>query len=176
MTPIGIKILVGVTQTWMQSVPTVVAALLLGGLGVIATIQTQVFSPGEAGLPTDARLVQQLDDQEATLNQRRQAQTLLRAFVRGQLASFYWGQFASSLADLGLSSDESVDVRVETNASSTRLWLMTPKRGSERYVAIVHFNGSKLVRVQCRGLKPVSTEQKAAVCPEGWKSFAIPEV
>ena len=43
----------------------------------------------------DARLVEQLDDQEATLNQRRQAETLLRAFVRGQLASFYWGQFAS---------------------------------------------------------------------------------
>ncbi len=41
-----------------------------------------------------------------------------------------------------------MDVRVETKASSTRLWL-TPKRGSESYVAIVHFNGSKLVRVQC---------------------------
>ena len=159
----------------MQSVPTVVAALLLGGLGVIATIQTQVFSPGEAGLPTDARLVQQLDDQEATLNQRRQAQTLLRAFVRGQLASFYWGQFASSLVDLGLSSDENLDVRVETTASRTRLWL-TPKRGSESYVAIVHFNGSKLLRVQCRGLKPVPTELKTAVCPEGWRSFEIPEV
>ncbi len=37
----------------------------------------------------DARLVEQLDEQEATLNQRRQAETLLRAFVRGQLASFY---------------------------------------------------------------------------------------
>ena len=54
----------------------------------------------------------------------------------------------SSLVDLGLSSDETMDVRVETKASSTRLWL-TPKRGSESYVAIVHFNGSKLVRVQC---------------------------
>ena len=58
-----------------------------------------------------------------------------------------------------------MDVRVETQASSTRLWL-TPKRGSESYVAIVHFNGSKLVRVQCRGLTPGSTEQMAAVCPE----------
>ena len=81
------------------------------------------------------------------MNQRLQAESLLRVFVRGQLASFYWRQFASSLIDLGLSSDASVDVRFETNASSTRLWL-TPKRGSERYVAIVHFNGSKLVRVQ----------------------------
>ena len=54
----------------------------------------------------------------------------------------------SSLVDLGLSSDETMDVRVETKASSKRLWL-TPKRGSESYVAIVHFNGSKLVRVQC---------------------------
>ncbi|MDA7634093.1 thymidylate synthase [bacterium] len=161
----------------MRSLPTAVAALLLGGLGLIATSQTQVFSPGDVGLPMDARLVEQLDDQEATLNQRRQAETLLRAFVRGQLASFYWGQFASSLIDLGLSSDESMDVRVETQASSTRLWL-TPKRGSESYVAIVHFNGSKLVRVQCRGLTPASTEQKqmAAVCPEGWRAFEIPEL
>jgi hypothetical protein len=39
----------------------------------------------------DARLVRQLDDQEATLNQSRQAETLIRAFVRGQLAGFYWG-------------------------------------------------------------------------------------
>ena len=159
----------------MRSLPTAVAALLLGGLGLIATRQTQVFSPGDVGLPMDARLVEQLDDQEATLNQRRQAETLLRAFVRGQLASFYWGQFASSLIDLGLSSDETMDVRVETQASSTRLWL-TPKRGSESYVAIVHFNGSKLVRVQCRGLTPASTEQMAVVCPEGWRAFEIPEL
>lgn len=97
----------------MRSVPTVVAALLLGGLGLIATSQTQVFSPGDPVLSMDARLVEQLDDQEEALNQRRQAETLLRAFVRGQLASFYWGQFASSLIDLGLSSDETMDVRVE---------------------------------------------------------------
>ena len=157
------------------SVPTVVAALLLGGLGVIAISESKMSTPGEIGLSMDVRLVRQLDDQEATLNQRRQAETLLRAFVRGQLASFYWGQFASSLIDLGLSSDETMDVRVETQASSTRLWL-TPKRGSESYVAIVHFNGSKLVRVQCRGLTPASTEQMAAVCPEGWRAFEIPEL
>ena len=159
----------------MRSLPTVLAALLLGGLGLIATSQTQVFSPGDVGLPMDARLVEQLDDQEATLNQRRQAETLLRAFVRGQLASFYWGQFASSLVDLGLSSDKNVDVRVETKGSSTRLWV-SPQRGRENYVAIVHFNGSKLVRRQCRGIKPVSADQKAAVCPEGWQAFEIPEI
>ena len=157
------------------SVPTVVAALLLGSLGVIATSETKVSTPGEIGLSIDARLVRQLDDQEATLNQRLQAETLLRAFVRGQLASFYWGQFASSLVDLGLSSDKNVNVRVETKGSSTRLWV-SPQRGSENYVAIVHFNGSKLVRRQCRGITPVSADQKAAVCPEGWKAFEIPEV
>ena len=133
-----------------------VSRLAVGGLGLIANSQTQVFSPGDPGLPMDARLIVQLDDQEATLNQRRQAETLLRAFVRGQFASFYCGQFASSLIDLGLSSDETMDVRVETKSSSTRLWL-TPKRGSESYVAIVHFNGSKLVRLQCRGLNPASS-------------------
>ena len=159
----------------MRSVPTVVAAILLGGLGVVAISETKVSTPGEIGLSMDARLVRQLDDQEATLNQRLQAETLLRAFVRGQLASFYWGQFASSLVDLGLSGDKKVNVRVETKGSSTRLWL-TPQRGSENYVAIVHFNGSKLVRRQCRGITPVSADQKAAVCPEGWTAFEIPEI
>jgi hypothetical protein len=158
----------------MRSIPTVVAALLLAGLGLVATSQKRVFSPGAPGLPSDARVVQQLDDQEATLNQRRQAETLLTAFVRGQLASFYWGQFASSLVDLGLSSDEALDVRVETKGRSTRLWL-TPKCGRESYVAIVHFNGSKLVRLQCRGLSPVSAEQKSVACPEGWRAFEISE-
>ena len=157
------------------SVPTVVAALLLSVLGVIAISETKVSTPGEIALSMDARLVRKLDDQEATLNQRRQAETLLRAFVRGQLASFYWGQFASSLVDLGLSSDKNVDVRVETKGSSTRLWV-SPQRGRENYVAIVHFNGSKLVRRQCRGMKPVSADQKAAVCPEGWQAFEIPEI
>ena len=76
----------------MRSVPTVVAALLLGGLGVIATSETKVSTPGEIGLSIDARLVRQLDDQEATLNQRRQAETLLRAFLRSQLASVLLGR------------------------------------------------------------------------------------
>ena len=35
-----------------------VAALLLGGLGLIATSQTQVASPGAASLPTDVRLIE----------------------------------------------------------------------------------------------------------------------
>ena len=39
----------------------------MGGLGVIATSETQVLTPGEIGLPTDARLVQQLNDQETSL-------------------------------------------------------------------------------------------------------------
>ena len=151
-----------------------VAAFLLGGLGLIATSQTQEFSPDAASFSTDASLVEQLDDQEAVLNQRRQAETLLRAFVRGQLASFYWGQFATSLVDLGLSGDKTMDVSVETQDQTTRLWL-TPKRGRERYVAIVHFNGSKLVRIQCRGLSPVSKDLKAAICPEGWRAFDIPQ-
>ncbi len=68
-----------------------------------------------------------------------------------------------------------MDVRVETKSSSTRLWL-TPKRESESYVAIVHFNGSKLVRLQFRCLNPASSEQSAAVCPEGWRAFEIPAV
>ena len=65
-----------------------VAALLLGGLGLIATSQTQEFSPGDPGLPMDSRLVEQPDDQDAALNQRRQAETLLRAFFPSHLASF----------------------------------------------------------------------------------------
>ena len=39
------------------SVPTVVAALLLGGLGVIATGETKLSTPGEIGLSMDQNLL-----------------------------------------------------------------------------------------------------------------------
>ncbi|ABI47125.1 hypothetical protein [Synechococcus sp. CC9311] len=44
-----------------------VSSFFGGLLGVIATSETQVLTPGEIGLPTDARLVQQLNDQETSL-------------------------------------------------------------------------------------------------------------
>ncbi len=158
----------------MRSFPTVAAATVLACFGVVALSHKPFSAPIEVVQSSDGQFIQQLDDQEATLNQRRQAKELLRAFVRGQLASFYWGQFASSLRDLGLSSDESLNVHLETNVSSTRLWL-TPKRGDESYLAVVYFNGEKLVRLQCRGLATLPKEQTFSVCPEGWTSWNISE-
>ena len=46
----------------MRSVSTVVAVLVLGVLGMIATIPDAGLTPGEMGLPRDARFAQPLDD------------------------------------------------------------------------------------------------------------------
>ena len=55
------RFLLALTEAWMRSlstsVPTVVAALLLGGLGVIGTSETQVSTPGEIGLSMDQNLL-----------------------------------------------------------------------------------------------------------------------
>ena len=94
--------------------------------------------------------------------------------VCGQLASFYWVQFASSLVKAGFSGDQNLDARVETKGGGSHRWL-TPQRGSENYVAIVPINGSKLESHQCRGRRPVFADQKAAACPKGWKLCEIPD-
>ena len=108
-----------------------------------------MLTPGEMGLPRDARLVQLLDDddQEASLNQRRQERPFLGPSFADS-SPVFWGQFASSLVKAGFSGGDNVDSRIETKGGGSHRWL-TPQRGSENYVAIVPINGSKLERHQC---------------------------
>ena len=97
-----------------------------------------------------------LDEREATLHQRRQAEEILGAFTRAQLTRHYWGQFASSLIDLGLVADPSLKASVDSQSLQTRLWL-TPRRGDEAYLSQVSVDGGKLRRLHCRGPIAVGT-------------------
>ena len=108
-------------------------------------------------------------------HQRLGAQDLLAAFTRAQLARHYWGQFASSLTDLGLVADPSLQARLENTGGVTRLWL-TPLRGDEAYLSQVRSNGGNLLRLQCRGPafdsdKTINFGFKGNDCPTGWTSL-----
>ena len=113
-----------------------------------------------------------LDERDFTLHQRRGVEELLAAFAKGQLTRHYWGQFATSLVDLGLTADSSLRVRVENSDSVTRLWLI-PRRGDETYLAQVSFNGTRLERLYCRGTAGGEVAPQADQCPLGWTSFSV---
>ena len=77
---------------------------------------------------------------EITLHQRSEAETLLMEFIRAQMMRHYWGEFASSLQDLGLSSGPQLLAKVDRDAVRTRLWL-EPHHGTEAYLAEVERSG-----------------------------------
>jgi|TARA_B100000073_G_C23675597_1_gene550401 hypothetical protein len=153
-------------------VPTLASAALLMGIGFSGLTHHE----GRSALNTewlggDSEL-DQLDQREATLHQRRGAQEMLSAFTRAQLTRHYWGAFASSLTDLGLMADPSLQARVVNGPGFTQLWL-TPRRGDEVYFSQVRANGGNLVRLQCRGpsidsVKSKNVQPNLNECPPGW--------
>lgn len=89
---------------------------------------------GERG-PMEGAMSKHLARRELTLDLRRESELLIQQFIRAQMTRHYWGQFASSLTDLGLSSGELLDARVESDARKTRLWLSYPQ-ATEAYLAV----------------------------------------
>ena len=158
-----------------QMIPTLASAALLFGMGLSGLTHHQGRSVVNTGWLAEEAELDQLEEREATLHQRRGAQDLLAAFTRAQLARHYWGQFASSLTDLGLVADPSLQARVENTGGVTRLWL-TPLRGDEAYLSQVRSNGGNLLRLQCRGPafdsdKTINFEFNKNECPTGWTSL-----
>ena len=155
--------------------PTFVSAALLAGLGASGLLQGQGRTSSEIGWFAGDAEWARLEEREATLHQRRNAEELLGAFTRGQLTRYYWGHFASSLTDLGLVADPSLKARVDSQSLMTRLWL-TPKRGDEAYLSQVLVVGGKLLRLHCRG--PIAdvgatsgSEADGKQCPRGWTAL-----
>jgi len=150
--------------------------VLLAGLGASGLLHGQGRTAGDvARLAGDSEWTR-LDAREATLHQRRQAEELLGGFTRAQLTRHYWGQFASSLIDLGLVADPSLQASVESQPLLTRLWL-TPRRGDEAYLSQVSVVGGQLRRLHCRGpIADVGATMKAATesdrCPPGWSALS----
>ena len=155
-----------------QLFPTLASAAVLAALGVSGLMHAEGRSAIDGGWQGGEPEFSRLEEREATLHQRRGAEELLGAFTRAQLTRHYWGQFASSLTDLGLIADPSLQARVDTGADVTRLWL-TPRRGDEAYLSQVSSVGGKLLRVHCRGPAVDANQSDGVVadrtrCPAGW--------
>ena len=161
----------------VQSTPSVVAAGMLICIGVLGMRQPLSSSQGQfpsAATATDlAAIDEALHQRETTLHQRREAEELLGQFIRGQMTRHYWGHFASSLTDLGISSGSQLRARVVSTPEGSELWL-TPKRGKEAYAAAVRQQGPRLARWQCRGPIPSPGEEVSITtgCPQGWHRLA----
>ena len=114
------------------------AALSLLAMGLSALVAPRDgFSLDHAvSQSSAANLSRRLMQREVTLHQRSEAETLLKAFASAQMTRHYWGEFAGSLQDLGLSSGSQFQATVNRDAVRTRLWL-EPHHGTEAYLAEV---------------------------------------
>ncbi|MED5468654.1 MAG: thymidylate synthase, partial [Cyanobacteriota bacterium] len=134
-----------------QKAPSLVAAVLLAVMGLLGMHQEQalmVSGTWSSGEDVTSRLA----EREATLNLRSEAEALLLSFTRAQMTRFYWGEFASSLDELGLNVGEPLVAHVQRSKNIAMLWL-APRHGEEAYLAIVHLDGSgtRFKRRHCRG-------------------------
>ena len=163
-------------QPWTHSLVTLMAAtplLVIGALGLTSDPRAPM-APGRqstAGV-SRIRLVEQLAEREIELDQRREAQTLLQEFIRGQMARHYWGGFSASLADLGLTVPRRLDTRVDRDLLTTTLRVL-PRRGSEAYLAGVERRGGQLTSWSCRGRKDQIGSRRQTGCPEEWTPLNI---
>ena len=163
-------------QPWTHSLVTLMAAtplVVIGALGLTSDPRAPM-APGRqstAGV-SRTRLSEQLAEREIELDQRRDAQLLIKEFIRGQMARHYWGGFSPSLADLGLTVPQRLDTRVDRDLLTTTLRVM-PRRGSEAYLAGVERRGGQLTSWSCRGRKDQIGSRRQTGCPEEWTPLNI---
>ena len=146
------------------------AALGLLALGVSGLVAPRHGLSLDHGTPrpTEANLSRQLLQREITLHQRSEAETLLMDFTLAQMTLHYWGEFAGSLQDLGLSAGPQLVGTVDRDAVRTRLWI-EPHHGSEAYLAEVERLGGRLRMHHCRGAREGVGQADAGRCPDGWQ-------
>ena len=116
-----------------------------------------------------------LSEREFSLDQQRQAEVLLQDFTRGQMTRHYWGSFAGSLVELGLSPIDEAKTTVRSDAISTRLWI-EPRRGDTAYLALVERLENRLSTRYCKGTRDQVLKPFESDCPASWISIDIPEV
>ncbi|MCB4378307.1 thymidylate synthase [Synechococcus sp. MU1611] len=120
----------------------------------------------------EANLSRQLLQREITLHQRSEAETLLMDFTRAQMTRHYWGEFAGSLQDLGLSARPQLVAKVDRDAVRTRLWIQ-PHHGTEAYLAEVERWGGRLRMRHCRGDRDGVRLVHEDRCPDGWQRIHL---
>ena len=158
-------------QPWPHSLASLIAATPLVVIGVLGLTSDPrpSMAPGswETTGGSRIRLTEQLAEREIELDQRRDAQLLMKEFIRGQMARHYWGGFSPSLADLGLTVPQRLDTRVDRDRLTTTLKVM-PRRGSEAFLAGVERRGGQLTSWSCRGRKDQISDRSVEGCPKGW--------
>ena len=122
--------------------------------------------------PSQVNLSRRLLQREITLHQRSEAETLLMDFTRAQMTRHYWGEFAGSLQDLGLSAGPQLMATDDRDAVRTRLWIQ-PHHGTEAYLAEVERWGGRLRMRHCRGERDGVGLVHEDRCPDGWQRIHL---
>lgn len=115
-------------------------------------------------------LMRELMQREISMDQRREVEDLLGSFTRAQMTRHYWGEFAGSLSDLGLTAAEHLNTTMDRNSVRTRLWIV-PVSETEAYLAEVERWNGRLRTRQCRGHKQSVGLDFEGDCPPGWTSM-----
>ena len=159
-----------VSRIRVEQIARSLAALALLAIGLSALVAPrQGFSLDNAvPEPSQANLSRRLMQREITLHQRSEAENLLMKFTRAQMTRHYWGEFAGSLSDLGLSSGSQFQATVHRDPVRTLLWL-APHHGTEAYLAKVERSGGRLRMHLCRGDRKGAVQDMAGQCPDGWQ-------
>lgn len=152
------------------------AVSLLSLLGVAGLVQLPLAPPLASRTGADtARVLADLASQEAGQDARARAAQLLSRFVGAEITRYFWGGFSGYLDVLGLEAPEDMPARVVEQPQAVQL-LLTPREGSERYVARVEAEENVPRGVACRGQGdpgPFRWRGDALLCPLGWEPLPL---
>ena len=162
------------SRTQVNQIGRSLAALGLLAIGVSALAAPRHGLSLDLAVPPPlpANLSRQLLRREITLHQRSEAETLLMEFTLAQMTRHYWGEFAGSLQDLGLSAGPQLVATVDRDPGQTRLWVQ-PHHGTEAYLAVVERGGGRLRMRHCRGHRDGAGLSREDRCPEGWQRIHL---
>ena len=158
----------------VEQIARSLAALGLLAMGLSALVAPRHGFSLDRAVPqtSQANLSRLLMQREVTLHQRSEAEALLMECARAQMTRHYWGEFAGSLPDLGLSSGSQFQATVNRDAVRTRLWL-EPHHGTEAYLAEVERSGGRLRMHHCRCDRKAAGQAEAGHCPDGWQRISL---
>ena len=160
----------------LSSAAAALALMLIGAFGLVGPKRV-IGLDGSSTLAIAAdqtALESTLSEREFSLDQQRQAEVLLQDFTRGQMTRHYWGAFAGSLVELGLTPMEKAKTTVRSDDSSTRLWI-EPRRGDTAYLALVNRRENRLSTRYCKGHREQVLQPFTSDCPASWIGIDIPE-
>ena len=160
----------------LSSAAAALALMLIGTSGLVGPRRVIGLDGSSTfAIAADQTVLEsKLSEREFSLDQQRQAEVLLQDFTRGQMTRHYWGAFAGSLVELGLTPMEKAKTTVRSDDSSTRLWI-EPRRGDTAYLALVKRRENRLSTRYCKGNREQVLQPFTSDCPASWIGIDIPE-